>query len=180
MYSFESSPSRKPLHAMVIAAFAAAAVLFSLSNVRGIPYPVIFQTGAILCLVAAVYLIARFSVKLYRYSVEPNGIVDTHGVEQCDLVVTEITGKKIKVVARIGLRDIDEVVVVRRKDKEAREAIKNSLCRDKQLFRCTNTPAMDEECYISIPEENSVLLIPADERMTAILRESSSHGPAFS
>ncbi len=170
MYSFESSGSRGGLHAMVIASFAVAVVLFSLSGVDGIPYPLIFQTVSIFCLVAAVYLLSRYSLRMYRYSVEPNGIIDAGGVEQCDLVITETVGKKIKVVARVALRDIGEVAVIGRGDRANRQSVKRTLCHGKQVFRYANTPVMAEECYIEVPNENSVIVIPADTGMTDILQ----------
>ncbi len=155
---------------MVIAAFAVAAVLFGLSGMEGIPFPLIFQTVAVICAVAGVYLTSRYSLRLYRYAIEPNGITDAAGRELCDLVITEITGKKMKVVARVALRDISEVVKIRRRDKKARTAVRDGLCRNKQVFAYANTPILSEECYISVPEENAVLVIPPDERMSAILK----------
>ena len=59
MYSFESSGSRKPLHAMVIGALVGAAVLFSLGTLPDVPLPSLFQMGAILCATLAVYLTVR-------------------------------------------------------------------------------------------------------------------------
>ncbi len=169
MYSFESAGSRKGLHWMVVGALVAAAVMFGFSGVEGIRFPLLFQTAAVVFLVVAVFLITRYSLRLYRYAVEPNGIVDAGGVELCDLVVTEITGKKMRVVARVALREVGEVAVVRRTDKNGRRAVRESLCKEKQVFRYANTPILAEECYISVPEENAVMVIPHDERMTAIL-----------
>ncbi len=177
MYSFESSGSRKPLHAMVIGAIVAAVVLFSVANGEGIPMPYLFQMGAILCATVAVYLTVRYSLKLYRYAIEPNTIVDAEGIEQYDLVITEITGKKMKIVARVGLRTIDHdaVTVIRRADGDsakgaAKEAV-SLLCKDKRVFKYENTPVSPASCYIPIPEENSVVVvIPADERMVEILK----------
>ncbi len=170
MYSFESSPARGALHAMVIGSAVVASVLFSLSGIDGLPYPLIFQTLAILCFVATVYLVSRYSLRLYRYAIEPNGIVDAGGVEQADLIVTEIVGRKVKVVARVGLRDIGEVAVVRREDAERRAEVKHRLCRDRQVFRYANTPLIQEECYVSVPAEGAVLVIPADRGMTERLQ----------
>ena len=47
MYSFESSGSRKPLHAMVVGSLIGALVLFSISTIQGIPVPYLFQLGAV-------------------------------------------------------------------------------------------------------------------------------------
>ena len=176
MYAFESSGSRKPLHLMVVGAFVAAVVLFSLSNREGMPVPFLWQTGAVLCLTAALYLLVRYSLKMYRYAIEPNNIVDADGVEQYDLVITEIVGKRMTVVSRVGLRTIDHdgVAVIRRADGdsakgEAKEAV-SLLCKDKRVFKYENTPVSPASCYIPIPEENSVVVIPADERMVEILK----------
>ena len=172
MYAFESNGSRKPLHAMVVGGFVAAMVLFSISNREGMPMPHLLQAGAILCLTATVYLLVRYSLKLYRYAVEPNGILDADGVEQYDLVITEIVGKKMTVVARVALRDIDRpaVTVVRREDgATAKEAVA-SLCRGKRVFRYENTPVSPVSCYVPMPDEGVVVVIPADEGMVRIIK----------
>lgn len=172
MYSFESSGSRKTLHAMVIGAMVGAAVFFSVGTLPSIPLPSLFQMGAIVCATLAVYLTARYSLRAYRYAIEPNTIVDAEGVEQYDLVITEITGKKMKVVCRVGLRTVDHtaVTVIRRADGQAAKEARDLLCKDKRVFKYENTPVSPASCYIPIPEENSVVVIPVDERMVEILR----------
>ena len=172
MYSFESGGSRKPLHAMVIGSMAAAAILFVLGGTDRVPFPFLFQLGAFLCATATVYLTAAYSLKSYRYAIEPNTIVDAEGVEQYDLVITEILGKKMKVVARVGLRTVDHnaVTVIPRGDPTAKEAAA-TLCKDKRVFKYENTPISSVSCYIPIPEENCVVVIPADEKMVEILKK---------
>ena len=172
MYYFESSGSRKPLHAMVIGALVGAAVFFSVGTLPNVPLPSLFQMGAIFCATLAVYLTVRYSLRTYRYAIEPNTIVDAEGVEQYDLVITEITGKKMKVVCRVGLRTVDhyQVTVIRRADGQAAKEARDLLCKDKRVFKYENTPVSPASCYIPIPEENSVVVIPADERMVEILK----------
>ena len=172
MYYFESSGSRKPLHAMVIGALVGAAVFFSVGTLPNVPLPSLFQMGAILCATLAVYLTVRYSLRTYRYAIQPNTIVDAEGEEQYDLVITEITGKKMKVVCRVGLRTVDhyQVTVIRRADGQAAKEARDLLCKDKRVFKYENTPVSPASCYIPIPEENSVVVIPADERMVEILR----------
>ncbi len=170
-YSFQSSPRRGPLHAMVVAALFMSAVLFGISGIEGMLYPMLYQFLSVICLVAAVYLVTRYSLRVYRYAVEPNGITDAGGVEQYDLVITETVGKKIRVAARVGLRDIGDMAIIRRKDKDAahRDA-KSKLCQGKTVFRYINTPALSDECCLEMPEEGAVLIIPWDKHMEAILR----------
>ncbi|MBO7170702.1 MAG: hypothetical protein J6W28_05950, partial [Clostridia bacterium] len=145
---------------------------FCLGSMEGIPFPFLFQTGAFICATVAVYLAAAYSLKCYRYAIEPNTIVDAEGVEQYDLVITEIMGKRMKVVARIGLRSVDRasVVVLRRSDGEVAKSARDALCKGKQVFRYENTPVSPASCYIPIPEENSVIIIPVDDRMVEILK----------
>ena len=156
---------------MVIGSMAAAAILFVLGGTDWVPFPFLFQLGAFVCATATVYLVAAYSLKSYRYAIEPNTIVDAEGVEQYDLVITEIMGKKLKVVARVGLRTIDHgaVTLIRRSDPAAKEA-RDLLCKDKRVFKYENTPISSVSCYIPIPEENCVVVIPADETMVEILR----------
>ena len=173
MYSFESSGSRRPLHAMVIGALVGAALLFWLGCQPWAPIPSMFQMGAILCATLAVYLTAGYSLRTYRYAIEPNTIVDAEGVEQYDLVITEIMGKKMKVVCRVGLRTVDHDAVRvfgrgKTPDDDGEERAR--LCAGKKVFRYENTPVSPVSCYIPIPEENSVVVIPVDERMVEILR----------
>ena len=173
MYSFESSGSRKPLHAMVVGSLIGAAIFFCVGSLNDIPFPALFQMGAILCATLAVYLTVRYSLRAYRYAIEPNTIVDAEGVEQYDLVITEITGKKRKIVARFGLRTVDHaaVTVIRRADGDAAKAARDALCQDMRVFKYENTPVYPASCYIPIPEEHSVVVIPADERMAEILKK---------
>ncbi len=177
MYAFESTGSRKGLHAMVIGAFAVAVVMFSLSGYEGMPFPLIFQTVAIICLVLAVYLTTRYSLRLYRYAIEPNGIIDAGGIEQHDLVITDIVGKRMRVVVRVALRDIERVTVIRRADRKSYQAVRASYGKEYKIFCYANTPAMAEECHIIMNMEKAVVIMPVDKRMVSILqaRAASNH-----
>ncbi len=174
-YSFESTGARGALHTMVISATVAAAVLFFMSTLDDVPFPIFFQTGAVVCLALAAYLCTRYSLRLYRYAIEPNGIMDVHGVEQNDLVITEITGKKIKIVAKVALRDIDACIRVIRRDSETTPLVKEAFCKNRQVFRYANTPIIPVACYLSVPGEGAVIVIPWDDRMATILRAQTGN-----
>ena len=128
--------------------------------------------GAFALATVTIYLTAAYSLKSYRYAIEPNTIVDAEGIEQYDLVITEIMGKKMKVVARVGLRTIDHaaVTVIPRGDNAAKEA-RDLLCKDKRVFKYENTPISPASCYVPIPEENCVIIIPVDKTMVEILKK---------
>ena len=79
----------------------------------------------------------------------------------------------MKVVCRVGLRTVDHtaVTVIRRPDGRDSKEARDLLCKDKRVFKYENTPVSPASCYIPIPEENSVVVIPADERMVEMLRK---------
>ncbi len=174
MYAFESNGSRRGLHALVIGSLLAALVLFSVPSVPSAPVPMVFQLFGILCAAASVYFCTRYSLRLYRYAVEPNGIVSTDGAEQYDLVITEIMGKKLKVVARIALRDIAKVTVARRAEKITYRTVKETYGKEYTVFRYANRPLLPEECFIALAEGNAVVVIPYDEIMAGILTGGQS------
>ena len=170
MYAFESNSSRGPLHAMVIGSVVAAVALFTVAGFEGMPVPYVFQILAVVCLTATVYLVSRYSLKSYRYAIEPSGITSADGTDVYDLVITEIMGKRCVVVCRVALRDIDasQVSVLRRDEKAARDM----LCKGKRVFRYENTPITPDSCYIPLPSESSVVIIPPDEQMMKVLKGS--------
>ena len=82
-----------------------------------------------------------------------------------------MVGKKMTVVARIALRAVREVQVIDRAgDKRGWEAKWDAICRGKRVFRYENAPFVPVSCYISIPSEGSVLVIPPDDGMLKILQ----------
>ncbi len=172
MYAFESSGSRRGLHALVIGSLLGALVLFSIPSVPGAPVPIVFQFFGILCAGASVYFCTRYSLRLYRYAVEPNGIISADGEEQYDLVITELMGKKLKVVARVALRDIADVTVARRAEKITYQTVKETYGQGYTLFRYANRPLLPEECFIALNEGRSVVVIPYDEIMVGILTQN--------
>ena len=104
MYAFESGGSRAPLHAMVIGSVIAAVALFTVSGFEGMPVPYVFQILAVICLTATVYLVSHYSLKSYRYAIEPSGITSADGTDVHDLVITEIMGKRRVVVCLVNAR----------------------------------------------------------------------------
>ena len=169
MYSFESTGSRKSLHAIIIGTIIGGIALFAEHD--GLPLPWLWQIAAIMLLGDATHLTNRYALKTYRYAIEPSGITDEHGNEQLDLVITEFVGKRSVVVSRVGLRSIDrEAVTVLRRDDPSFKTARTAVCSTYQKFRYINTPIAPAECYISFPSENALIIIPPDPYMIKILR----------
>lgn len=180
MYAFESSKRRGVFHVLIIACFVTALLSFGVSGVEGMAYPMIYQITSVLLLVAGIYFLSRYALKTYRYEVSESNIMDAMGQPILDLVITETSGRRVTVVARVALRDIAAVEDIdKSQDRSLAKEKEDALLVGKEgaravVFRYLNTPFVTHACYISVPAERSVLVIPPDEQMIRILRGGMS------
>ena len=178
MYSFESTKSKSSLHVLTIACFVTAFLLFGVSSMEGMAYPMLYQLTGIVLLVVGVYFLTRYTLKKYRYEISPSNITDAFGQPILDFVITETTGKRVMVVARVALRDIAQVEVADKgqdglSPKEKLAQLQSKYAEDSQkliVFRYVNAP-LASACYIVVPEERSILVIPFDKKMVSALRQ---------
>lgn len=172
MYAFESRPRKGALHVLTVGCFIAALLLLGIGGLDGIAYPALYQFTAVVLLTAGVYLTARYILKLYRYEIVRSDIVDAVGQPQPELIISEFTGKRHRVVTRILLRDISAVALLDpKKDKAAEAAF---IGDTKKVFRYINTPWAGRGIYMSIPEEASVVVIPSDDKMLDLLKKMTA------
>lgn len=163
LYAFESAPRKGLCHVLTAGCFVTAFLMLGISGIDGLAYPVLYQFTAFVLLTAGAYILVRYILKLYRYELMDSGIVDMNGIPKYDLVITEITGRRRRVVTRVSVRDIDTAICLHeRRDK----ATVKSLTEDGQrLYRYINDPFERRGIYLTVPEENSVLMIPVDDGM---------------
>lgn len=167
MYSFQSCSRRGMLHLLTVGCYVLALVLMGISGIDQIAYPLLYQTTAVILLVVGVYFTVRYALRLYRYEIRESGITDAYGIRQYDFVITEMTGKRCRVVTRVALRDIAAVAYIdRKKEKQKATDFKS---KGRQVFVYTNSPFLTEGCYLHVPDEDSVLIIPEDKKMMALL-----------
>ena len=168
-YAFMSSKRNSWIHAACIACLVSALTLFGIAAIDGMPFPYIYQTTAIAVLTLGVYLAVRYALKMYRYEISDSGIISATGEIKYDLVITEITGAKRQVVARVGLWDVSCIQVLSRpKKKDFLKTVKEKYGR---VFAYTNNPFDSMSCVLLLPEEDSVVIIPADDEMIRILKD---------
>lgn len=173
MYSFLSHPHPKSLHVLTVSCFVGAIILLGASGADGLPYPMIYQMAAFALATAGIYFLARYVLRQYRYEIAEGGITDSLGQPIPDLIITEIIGKKTTVVARAALRDVGNVTMIKEKAPDAKTR-KAEICQGKRVFRYINTPFYATSCYVSLPNENAVLVIPVDDTMIHILQRSAT------
>ncbi len=169
-YAFVSSARKGWIHVACISCFVAALLLFGIAGIDGMAYPIIYQMTAIVTLTVGVYLTVRYALKMYRYEISESGIVSAEGEIRYDLVITEITGTKRKVVARVGLWDVECVHVLPRAKKKAfLHTLKGKYGK---VFAYTNNPFDPVSCVFLLPEEDSAVIIPTDDGMMRVLQET--------
>ena len=172
MYMFESSPRKGAIHVLTIGCFVAALSLFAVAGLEGMPYPVLYQFSAVLLLTIGVYFLVRYALKMYQYEIASSGITDAEGNSQKELIITELSGNRRRVVTRVLVRDIARVALIDAKKEKAEEAA--FVCDVKKIFKYVNTPLPGKGLYILVPEEDSVVVIPPDEKMTKLLKQMTT------
>lgn len=163
IYAFESHARRRTLHLLVWSCFMAAFLLFGVSGIAGLAFPVLYQISAVGLLVAGTYLLTGYILKLYRYELCESGVLDSLGDPVYDLVITEILGRRRRVVTRVSLRDVEKALVLPRKAQKGLGGAKQRVCR------YDNDPYAPKSLCLFLPEEGTVVVIPADEGMIKIL-----------
>lgn len=167
LYAYESAPRRGTTHILTAGCFVVAFFMLGISGIDGLSYPMLYQLTAFLLLTAGVYVLVRYILKLYRYELMDSCIVDMNGDPKYDLVITEITGRRRRVVTRVSVRDIEAVLCLHEKQDKA--AIKSLMGEGQRLYRYVNDPFERRGIYLTVPEEDSVLMIPVDDGMLAHL-----------
>ena len=166
---YEYTPNSSKLREKITVAISGvlAVVLYVVSVLPGILFAWVFQLGAVLCLTLAVLVTARFLLRRFVYSVEPSD----RG-SGTDFVIYEIYGKRITVVCRIALENIRKV---ERWTKER----KNRLAAEKEykrIYRYVAELSLQNTVMVWIEgsEGEGILLIPEDERLSAILSSGTN------
>lgn len=112
MYELIPSKTNKKAQNIILVLFLGAAGIFFLSTfLEGLSFLWVFQLFAIILMGAAIYLVSRYTAKIYLYRVAPTD-------SGTDLTVHETSpgGKRVKTVCRIGLSSIKKRVKLEGKD----------------------------------------------------------------
>lgn len=166
MEEFIAGGKRRRLHALVITDMAAAVFMWTSAGAGG-SYGWIFQLVGVALAGVGVYLLTRYSLRKYSFSVQDSGLVDASGRQVYDLVVTQTLGRRITVVARISVRDIRRIEVLSRADFRGK---RRTDFTGLTLFRYESDPFSPSSAYITVPDENALLAIPPIPALLELLR----------
>ncbi len=171
---YEYTPNRKKTRELITALTltGVAIAVYYVSQIPKIPYPVLFQLGAVFLLVGAIILITRFVMRSFTCRVEPTDA----GV--ADFVIVEHYGRRDTVVCRISL---DQVRSVERPDRQNRQALAEKQ-KGKRVYHYTAEFSAPDLCVVEAAEEDTsgneitvFIRICADETLFDILFTRNSN-----
>lgn len=113
MYEYAPVLTKRKERLIAILSLFMGLMLFGFSQINGIPFPVIYQLVGIAFIAAFIILISRYLMRRYVYAIEAAGENTAP-----DFVVTEYYGRRISVVCRISVTDIEEILPITRENRK--------------------------------------------------------------
>lgn len=166
MYEYSPKTPRKKEILLSVTLFGIGAVLFAVSQIPDLPFPALFQLAMLVFFTAGVMVLSLCVLRHYVYRIAPR---DTDaGDGPPDFTITEYYGRRVTVVCRVSLRDIEDVTPV---TPQNRVALSASL-KGKRVYRYTSE-LFDAKPYlvtVADGEDRFYLRIAADEAIFLTLK----------
>ena len=122
MYEYAPISPKKREKTVAFLTSGLAVLLFGFSQIPSVPFPVVYQLLALASITVAILFATQYLMRRYTYRIE---VREGAGEETApDLVVTEYYGRRVSVVCRISVDDIESVTRVtaeNRRELAARE-----------------------------------------------------------
>lgn len=149
----------------------AAVLMLATMIIENIPYRWAIQLLSLGMLVMGIFITSRYIMKSYVYAIVEDGDSGK------DLTVTEIQGRHVITVCRIGLDGIEQVVSVPVGNKEADTEVKNKIKSEKrkQFNYCADLFAEKYLCIFATEcGEAMAIKLTWDEEMETVLENALS------
>lgn len=159
MYEYSPKTPRKKEILLSITLFCVGIVLFAVSQIPNLPFPALFQLAMLVFLTAGVLVLSLCVLRHYVYRITPR---DT-GDGDADFTVTEYYGRRVTVVCRVSLRDIEDITPITSQNRNA----VNAAVKGERVYRYTSE-LFDAQPYlvtIADGEERFYLRIAADQAL---------------
>lgn len=115
MYEYNPELPKKRERLISVILLLLGVALFVFSQVKGIPFPIIYQLLALAALTAFIILLSRYLMRRYTYRIMPRS--HTGDDLPPDFVVTEYYGRRITVVCRVSVDDVEEIVPIAKENR---------------------------------------------------------------
>lgn len=160
MYEYIPNPPKKKAKTVGMTLFILSLVIFFVSGIKGIAYPAILQTAAIVLMTAAILLVGKYLTRAYRYRVER-----TSG--EYELIVDEISKTSSVTVCRLELQKLCKVEAWTKGYKPPKRAKIYDYCVDVAPTDSYLLTFLD--AAFSMNGEKIYVRISPDERLIEIL-----------
>ena len=160
MYSYSPKPKKQKEKLICALLLAAGFALFLPSMHPQTPLPMLFQLGAVILLTVALMFGGRYLARNYTYAVERA----EDGSDRLDLIVTEQYGRRLSVVCRISVDQIEVITPITPQNQKELAA----MVKGKRVFTYVSelqpsglrllTVRMDEEVFYVKIDTNERLL----------------------
>lgn len=158
MYEYAPRSKKRREIRLFLVSLTPALLFFVLSLLPQTPAPLLCRSLGLCEATVAAWIAARYLLRRYIYRVAP---CDSGGAS-LDLTVTEIFGKRQRVVCRISLEDIEEIS----RDNGRKER------GNERFFQYTDEISSPNFCILTVRDENTTrrIKMTADETLYHILK----------
>ncbi len=161
MYEYRPAYSKKKEKKYCLVLTLAAVVLLALSQIPQMPLPALWQTVAVAMLAVAILLLSRYVLRGYAYRIEESE-------QGRDLVILMQTGKRTRVVCRISVAYIDEVIRITPENREPQKQARRG--HPVWLYYAEWQAEGLCQLHVRTPDEDAYLLLQSDDRLLDFLR----------
>ena len=161
MYEYAPRSPKSREKRLFLVCLAPALLLLLLSLLPQTPVPHLCRLLGVCMAVASAWIASRYLLRRYSYRVAPR----EDGVDSLDLTVTEIYGRRRRVVCRISLADIEAVA------RENREK-QNTRVGAERYFQYTDVIDSSFFCLLTVRDGNLLcrIRLMADDTLYHILQ----------
>ena len=161
MYEYAPRSQKRRELRLFLVCLAPALLLLLFSLLPQTPAPHLCRLLGACMAVAAAWIASRYLLRSYIYCLAPR----EDGGGSFDLTVTEVYGKRRRVVCRISLADIETVA---RENGETR----SERVRSERYFQYTDVICSASFCILTVREENTLcrIRLMADDTLYHILQ----------
>ncbi len=110
MYEYAPVLPKKKERILMLLSLLLGLSLFGFSQIPSIPFSMIYQLLGFLSLLVFIFFVSRYLVRRYVYRIEPRS--DGGAGDAPDFVITEHYGRRITVVCRVSVSDIEEILPI--------------------------------------------------------------------
>ena len=163
MYSYSPKTNKQREKIVCAALFAAGIAIFLPTLHPQTPLPALFQLVSLLLLTAAISVLIRYLMRNYTYAVQECD----RGGDIPDFVITEQYGKRLTVVCRVSVTEVEAAMPV---TEENRLQIKE-MTKGKRVFSYISEINPRDLYLITVRMENETvyLKIVADKTLISVL-----------